>query len=96
MTVRYLLFFIVTIASVQQSKSQESQGCLTQAQLLRLQYADLEDIRRFLNNEGWSLEGAELGQPLEYFERPLQFDAVRWDRGYSYNEGRFIYTVHLP
>lgn len=89
------LILVLFLVGLTHSRAQDTSGCLTQAQLLRLQYADLEDIRRFLNNEGWSLEGAELGQSLDYFERPLRFDAVRWDRGYFYNGGK-IYLYSAP
>jgi hypothetical protein len=75
------------------SEAQKTSGCLTQPQLLRMQNANLEDIKRFLYDEGWSLSGSQPNQVFDFFDYPLRFDVIQWQKNYSQSGKLFIYSA---
>ena len=75
------------------SEAQKTSGCLTQPQLLRMQNANLEDIKRFLYDEGWSLSGSQPNQVFDFFDYPLRFDVIQWQKNYLQSGKLFIYSA---
>lgn len=75
------------------SGAQNASGCLTQPQLLRLQNANLEDVKRFLNDEEWLVSGSQPNQIFDFFDYPLRFDVIQWQKNYSQSGKLFIYSA---
>jgi hypothetical protein len=44
----------------------------------------------FLTREGWQFGGTQATQTVDFFEHPLRFDAVRWNKYYSQNNGTLL------
>jgi len=85
-----LFFMIVFILCIAKSNAQDNSGCLTKRQLFKMQSSSLDDIRMFLNNENWSFNGAKLNQLYNYFDYPIDYNIVSWEKSSYYNEGNII------
>ena len=85
-----LFFIVVFILCVAKSNAQDNSGCLTKHQLLKMQSSSLDDIRMFLNNEGWSFDGAKSNQSFNYFDYPINYNIVSWEKSSYYNGGNII------
>ena len=85
-----LFFIIVFILCVAKSNAQDNSGCLTKHQLFKMQSSSLDDIRMFLNNEGWSFDGAKSNQSYNYFDYPINYDIVLWEKSSYYNGGNIL------
>jgi hypothetical protein len=83
-------FILVFILSVKQSNAQNNSGCLIKHQLLKMQSSSLEDTRIFLNNEGWSFDGAKSNQSYNYFDYPINYNIVSWEKSSYYDGGNLI------
>jgi hypothetical protein len=81
-----LFFIVVFILCVAKSNAQDNSGCLTKHQLFKMQSSSLDDIRMFLNNESWSFNGAKSNQSYNYFDYPINYNIVSWEKS-SYNNG---------
>jgi hypothetical protein len=55
-----------------------------------MQSSSLDDIRLFLNNESWSFDGAKSNQSYNYFDYPINYNIVSWEKSYYYNGGNII------
>ena len=55
-----------------------------------MQSSSLEDIRMFLNNESWSFNGATSNQSYNYFDYPINYNIVSWEKSSYYNGGNII------
>ena len=90
------LFIIITfILCFIRSNGQDNSGCLTKHQLLKMQSSSLDEIRMFLNNENWSFNGAKSNQSYNYFDYPINYNFVSWDKA-SYNNGGNIVLYNSP
>jgi hypothetical protein len=86
----YIVLFILWVAK---SNAQDTSGCLTKHQLFKMQSSSLDDIRMYLNNEGWSFNGAKSNQSYNYFDYPINYDIVLWEKSSYDNVGNiFLYT----
>jgi tetratricopeptide (TPR) repeat protein len=81
---------ILSYLCVAQINAQVSSGCLTKHQMFKMQSSELEDISFFLNNEGWSFNGAQSKQPYNYFDYPIEYNIVTWDKSSYYDGGDII------
>lgn len=70
--------------------AQVNSGCLTKYQLFKMQSSSLDDIRMFLNNESWSFNGAKSNQSYNYFDYPINYNIVSWEKSSYYNGGNII------
>jgi TonB family protein len=76
-------YFIVTCIAICISfytKAQDLAGCLNENQLIRMQKTSLEDIKLFLNNEGWDMGSV-------FKEEALKYNFVGWFKSYYDNGG---------
>jgi hypothetical protein len=88
-----LIFIVVFILCVAKGNAQDNSGCLSKYQLFKMQSSSLDDIRMFLNNEGWSFDGAKSNQSYNYFDYPINYNIVLWEKSSYYNGGNiFLYT----
>ena len=88
-----LIFLLVFILCISKSKAQVNSGCLSKHQLFKMQSSSLDEIRMFLNNEGWSFDGAKSNQSYKYFDYPINYNIVLWEKSSYYNGGNiFLYT----
>ena len=71
-------------------KAQGNSGCLSKHQLLKMQSSSLDDVRMFLSNENWSFNGAKSNQSFNYFDYPINYNLVSWEKSSYYNEGSII------
>jgi hypothetical protein len=55
-----------------------------------MQSSSLDDIRMFLNNESWSFNGAKSNQSYNYFDYPINYNIVSWEKSSYYNGGNII------
>jgi|GEM_PF-2322748 len=85
-----LFFIVVFILCVAFGNAQDNSGCLTKHQLFKMQSSSLDDIRMFLNNEGWSFDGAKSNQSYNYFDYPINYDIVLWEKSSYYNGGNIL------
>jgi len=85
-----LFFIVVFILCIAKSNAQDNSGCLTKHQLIKMQSASLNDIRMFLNNGGWSFDGAKSNQSYNYFDYPISYDVVLWKNSSYYNGGNIL------
>ena len=85
-----LFFIVVFILCIAKSNAQDNSGCLTKHQLIKMQSASLDDIRMFLNNGGWSFDGAKSNQSYNYFDYPISYDVVLWENSSYYNGGNIL------
>jgi len=85
-----LFFIVVFILCIAKSNAQDNSGCLTKHQLIKMQSASLDDIRMFLNNGGWSFDGAKSNQSYNYFDYPISYDVVLWKNSSYYNGGNIL------
>jgi hypothetical protein len=72
------------------SKSQGDFGCLSKHQLFKMQSSSLDDIRMFLNNENWSLNEAKSNQSYNYFDYPINYNVISWEKSSYSNGGNII------
>lgn len=84
----FLLAYLIVL-NIANGYAQENSGCFTKYQLLRMQSTSLGDIRVFLNNEGWSFDGGQSNQSYNYFNYPIKYNIVSWEKSY-YNGGNII------
>lgn len=86
------LFFLLLlfVCFGQLGFAQDTSGCLLPTQLTRLQYADIGDVGDFLTREEWQFGGTQATQTVDFFEHPFRFDAVRWNKYYSQNNGTLL------
>ncbi len=75
---------------VAKSNAQGNSRCLTKHQLFKMQSSSLDDIRLFLNNESWSFNGAKSNQSYNYFDYPINYNIVSWEKSSYYNGGSLI------
>lgn len=88
-----LFFIVVIILCVAKSNAQDNSGCLSKYQLFKMQSSSLDDIRMFLNNESWSFDGSKSNQSYNYFDYPINYNIVLWEKSSYYNGGNiFLYT----
>ena len=87
-----MLFFIILFLSVSITHAQENSGCLIKNQLFKMQSTSLDDIRMFLNNEGWSFDRAKTNQSYNYFDYQINYTTVSWEKSSYYNEGIILYN----
>lgn len=85
-----LIFIVVFILCVAKSNAQDNSGCLSKHQLFKMQSSSLDDIRMFLNNESWSFNGAKSNQSYNYFDYPINYNIVSWEKSSYYNGGNII------
>lgn len=85
-----LFFIVVFILCVAKSNAQDNSGCLSKHQLFKMQSSSLDDIRMFLNNESWSFNGAKSNQSYNYFDYPINYNIVSWEKSSYYNGGNII------
>jgi hypothetical protein len=55
-----------------------------------MQNSTLDDIRMFLNAEGWSFDDARSNQFFDYFGYNINYDMVAWEKPDYYNGGKII------
>ena len=72
------------------TNAQDNSGCLTKHQLFKMQSSSLEDVRMFLNNEDWSFDGAKSNQLYNYFDYPINYNIVNWEKSSYSNSGNII------
>lgn len=90
---KLLLLFIIQLQVILYSLQLNAQ-CLEKHQLTRMQSAKIDDIRGFLNAEGWDLNDMKSNQTYNYFDYPLSFDMLSWTNSrYYYNGNIVIYTA---
>ncbi|MFT5077257.1 MAG: hypothetical protein ACJAX7_002388 [Saprospiraceae bacterium] len=87
---KILLYLFLIILNVTKSNAQDNSGCLTKHQLFKIPSSSLDDIRMFLNNENWSFNGAKSNQSYNYFDYPINYNIVSWEKSSYYNEGNII------
>ena len=75
-----LFFVIFFILCVVKSFAQDNYACLTKHQLFKMQSSSLADIRMFLSNESWSFDGAKSNQSYSYFDYPINYNIVSWEK----------------
>lgn len=90
MVIKKFLLLSIIFLSVANSYSQENSGCLTKHQLLKMQSSSLDDISMFLKNEEWNFDGAKLNQSYNYFDYPIDYNIVSWEKSSYYNGGNII------
>ena len=83
----FIVFFILCVAF---GNAQDNSGCLTKHQLFKMQSSSLDDIRMFLNNESWSFNGAKSNQLYNYFDYPINYNIVSWEKSSYYSGGNII------
>lgn len=83
-------FMVVLLLTVAKSNAQEISGCLLKHQLILMQSSPLEKIRLFLNTESWSFDGAKSNQSFNYFDYPINYNIVSWEKSYYSNGGNII------
>lgn len=88
-TTNIFLLACLIVLNIANGYAQENSGCFTKYQLLRMQSTSLGDIRVFLNNEGWSFDGGQSNQSYNYFNYPIKYNIVSWEKSY-YNGGNII------
>jgi hypothetical protein len=81
---------VVFILCVTNSNAQDNAGCLSKHQLFKMQSSSLDNIRMFLNNEGWSFDGAKSNQSYNYFDYPINYGIVSWEKSNYYNGGKIL------
>jgi hypothetical protein len=55
-----------------------------------MQSSPLDDIRMFLNNQSWSFNDAKSNQSYNYFDYPIKYNIVSWEKSSYYNGGNII------
>jgi len=91
--IKKLLSTSLFIFCIAKGYAQDNSGCLLKHQLIKMQSSSLDDIRMFLNNEGWSFDGAKSNQSYNYFDYPINYNIVLWEKSSYYNGGNiFLYT----
>ena len=90
MAINKMLCVSILFLSVAYSQAQENSVCLTKHQLFKMQSSSLDDIRMFLNNEGWSFDGAKSNQSYNYFDYPINYNIESWEKSSYYNGGNII------
>jgi hypothetical protein len=91
---KIILFYLFILTNINISYSQGASDCFTKHQILKMQSSSIDDIRFFLNNEGWSFDGAEIDQVFDYFNYELNFNIVSWEKNsYNSNDKLLIYTA---
>ncbi len=87
---KILLLLLISIKIVY---GQSQSGCLNKHQLLKMQSTDLDNIRNFLNNEGWVLENVQSNQSYTFLDYEIDYDIVQWGKSSYDNGGKlFLYT----
>jgi hypothetical protein len=91
----YKLFSIITLTLLALNKnfSQNNTECITKFQLIKMQTSSIEDIRIFLNNEGWILNNSNSYQQIKYFDYQLNYDIIEWKK-YSYSNNSSLIINH--
>jgi len=83
------LFFLI----IANSNAQEKNDCISKYQLIKMQSSALDDIRIFLNNEGWYFDEAISNQTYNYFDYPINYNIVSWKKASYYNIGNILLYV---
>jgi NACalpha-BTF3-like transcription factor len=92
--IRIVLAFVIICCS-NFCKAQVNSECFSKHQIFKIQASSLDEIRMFLNNEGWAFDGAKSNQPFNYFDYHINYDVVKWEKSSNYNIGRiFLYTAN--
>lgn len=91
---RFFISLLALICLNSSGLAQDTNGCLSRAQLLRLQYAMAADVDNFLTNESWGFGGAQTNQTVDFFGYPLRYEMTRWDKNYFQNsETIYLYSI---
>ena len=80
---RSFFFIVVFILCLAFGSAQNNSACLSKHQLFKMQSTSLDDIRMFLRNESWSFNGAKSNQSFNYFDYPINYNIVSWEKYYS-------------
>lgn len=80
---RSFFFIVVFILCLAFGSAQNNSACLSKPQLFKMQSTSLDDIRMFLRNESWSFNGAKSNQSFNYFDYPINYNIVSWEKYYS-------------
>jgi len=84
--IRIICLLITVLGIANLCKAQDNTGCFTKFQLMKMQKTSLDDMRNFLNTEGWSFDGAKSNQSFNYFDYSFNYNIVQWEKS-SYNNG---------
>jgi len=84
-----IVFVSFIFLGLQSSYAQDYTACLTKHQLIKMQSSTLNDVRPFMNKEGWQFDGAQTDKTYLYFDIALNYDLVMWEKR-SYNWGKIM------
>ena len=90
MVINKILLASLFFLSAANGYAQENSGCLSKHQLIKMQSSSLDDIRLFLSNESWSFNSAKSNQSYNYFDYPINYNIVSWEKSSYYNGDNII------
>lgn len=70
-------------------------SCINKHQLLKMQSSELEDVRKFMNDNRWEFDGGGNNEFYNYFSTSISFDLARWTFG-SYQNIQFYHGKLKP
>ncbi len=93
--IRIICLLITVLGIANLCKAQDNTGCFTKFQLMKMQKTSLVDMRKFLNKEGWSFDGAKRDQYFNYFDYSFNYNIVQWEKS-IYNNGGNLLLYNSP
>jgi len=81
-----VIFFLLGLA--QWGIAQQSEGCLTKYQLIKMQNSSIGDITQFLNSESWSYSSSQINQTFNYRGISLNYNLAAWEKAFYRNGGK--------
>lgn len=88
-----LLFFFLCFFGSSGAFSQNSSGCLSNNQLIKISKGAISEISTLLNNEKWLLISNEVNVPLFIGQDTLDYNLAIWQYSLGYEE-TFIYLFY--
>lgn len=88
--IKIINLLLLFLCNVILSNAQNNVDCFTKFQLIKMQKSSLNDMREFLNNEGWSFDGAKSNQSFNYFDYYLNYNMVQWGKSRYNNNGNLL------
>jgi len=85
-----ILYILISLHFFYDGNAQNNTDCLSKYQLFKMQSSNIEEIRFFLNNENWSFNGAKINQSYNYFDYPINYNIVSWEKSSYNNVGNII------
>lgn len=82
------LFFLTLISCFNNLEAQINSDCFNKAQLLRMQKVSLNEMRSFLNNEGWSFISSKKNHNYRYFDNDIEYNLISYENSRNESLGK--------